>query len=35
MSGGDLIAMHLDYALKITLYNYNKKLYEQKYNFYE
>jgi hypothetical protein len=35
MTDGGLFAMHLDYALKITLYNCNKKLYELKYNFPE
>jgi hypothetical protein len=35
MIDGGLFAMHLDFALKITLYNCNKKLCEQKYSFPE
>jgi hypothetical protein len=30
MTDGGMFAMHLDNALKITLYNCNKKLYEIK-----
>jgi hypothetical protein len=35
MTDSSLFAMYLDYDLKITLYNCNKKLCEQKYSFPE